>query len=79
MLFGVIGFVAIDDLLEIFPDAVVLHRLVLEAPATGREEHVAQTRVLCLFERLLDTRDKLRRVGVESMLASDFHGVSSNF
>src|SRR5262245_60158146 len=42
LLFGVIGFVAIDDFVEVAPDASLFHRLMLVAPTAGGHEHVAK-------------------------------------
>src|SRR4029077_21223249 len=43
LFFSVIGFLAIDDFVEVTPVAGLFHRLVLIAPAAGGHEHVAKS------------------------------------
>src|SRR5262245_15066306 len=40
--FGIVGFVAIDDFVEVAPDAGLFHRLMLVAPTAGGHEHIAE-------------------------------------
>src|SRR5262245_11998939 len=43
LLFGVVGFVAIDDFVEVAPDAGLFHGLMLVSSAAGGHQHVAQS------------------------------------
>src|SRR5262245_32719617 len=43
LLFGIVGFVAIDDFVEVAADAGLFHGLMLEAPTAGGHQHVAKS------------------------------------
>ena len=49
LFFSVVGFVAIDDFVEVTPDTGLFHRLMFVAPAAGGHESIAQTGFLCFL------------------------------
>src|SRR4051794_26712703 len=75
LLFGVVGLVAIDDLLKVAADALYLHGLVLIAPASRGEQDIAQSYSLGRLQRFTDVRQKIRRLGIVIVLARNLESM----
>ena len=79
LLFPEVRFFSVDNVFEIFSQPALFHRLVLEAPATGRQEDIDQTGIPARAQRLFDAGNQIGRSRVEAVPGCDFQRVVSDF